>query len=180
MQKSKTNRMAVISLMSAIMCILGPLTLPLPVSPVPVSLLTLVLYLSVYVLGMKGATAGCLVYLLLGLIGLPVFSGFTGGIGKLLGPTGGYMTGYVFLSAGCGFFVDRWPANRVMHIAGMVLGTMLCYLFGTIWLGIQSGISLQAAFFAGVLPFIPTDAVKIAAAAIIGPVIRKRLRRAGL
>lgn len=180
MQTSKIKTMTIISLMTAILCILGPITLPVPISPVPISLITVAIYISVYVLGGKRGTISCLLYLLIGFIGLPVFSGFTGGVGRLLGPTGGYMTGYVFMAVICGFFIDRWAAKRVLHIIGMVLGTIVCYLFGTIWLSMQMGISFYAAVGMGVLPFILGDMVKIVIAVTVGPAIRKRLIHVGL
>ena len=180
MQTNKIKSMTIISLMTAILCILGPITLPIPISPVPISFVTLVIYFSVYVLGMKRGTISCLLYLLIGFIGLPVFSGFTGGIGKLLGPTGGYMIGYAFMAMICGIFIDRWATKRVLHIIGMALGTLVCYLFGTVWVSMQAGISFYAALGVGVLPFILGDMVKIVAASIAGPMIRKRLIRAGL
>ena len=180
MLRNKTREMIIISLMTAILCILGPITLPIPVSPVPISMVTFVIYISIYVLGMKQGAVSCLLYLLIGFIGLPVFSGFTGGVGKLFGPTGGYMLGYVFMAVICGFFIDKWATKRVLHIIGMLLGTMVCYLFGTIWLSMQAGMSLYAALGVGVLPFIPGDMIKIVTASIAGPVIRKRLKRAGL
>lgn len=180
MQTNKIKSMTIISLMTAILCILGPITLPIPISPIPISFVTLAIYISVYVLGMKRGTISCLLYLLIGFIGLPVFSGFSGGVGRLLGPTGGYMLGYVFIAVICGFFIDRWMTKRVLHIIGMVLGTIVCYLFGTIWLSMQAGMSFYAALGVGVLPFILGDMIKITAASIAGPLIRKRLIRAGL
>ena len=81
--------MTIISLMTAMICILGPITLAIPISPVPISFVTLAIYLAVYILGMKKGAISCLLYLLIGFVGLPVFSAFTGGVGQLLGPTGG-------------------------------------------------------------------------------------------
>lgn len=180
MQTSKIKTMTMMSLMTAILCIFGPITLPIPISPVPISLVTFVIYLSAYILGMRQATISCLLYLLIGFVGLPVFSGFTGGVGRILGPTGGYMIGYVFMAVISGFFIDRWIIKRVLHIVGMVLGTIICYLFGTIWLSIQAGMSFSVALGAGVVPFLIGDSLKIIMAVSIGPHIRKRLKRAGL
>lgn len=180
MQTSKIKIMTMMSLMTAILCILGPITMPIPISPVPISLVTLIIYLSVYILGMKRGTISCLLYLLIGFVGLPVFSGFTGGVGRLLGPTGGYMIGYAFMAVISGFFIERWITKRVLHMVGMVLGTIICYLFGTIWLSMQAGMSFSVALGAGVVPFLIGDSLKIIMAVSIGPLIRKRLKRAGL
>ena len=81
-----TAQMTVAALMTAVMCILGPMALPLPVSPVPISLTNLVLYFMIYILGTKLSLISLGIYLLLGAVGLPVFSGFAGGLGKLAAP----------------------------------------------------------------------------------------------
>lgn len=99
-----TKQMTLIALMTALTCILGPLSIPLPFSPVPISFTNLVLYFSVFVLGTKFSTISYIVYLLIGLVGLPVFSGFSGGPAKVAGPTGGYLVGFVFLTVIAGFF----------------------------------------------------------------------------
>ena len=88
-KKITTYQLAVTGLMTALTCILGPMSLALPFTPVPISLTNFVVFLSVWLLGWRLGTVSYLIYLLLGLAGLPVFSGFTGGAGKLLGPTGG-------------------------------------------------------------------------------------------
>jgi len=135
--------MSLIGLMTALTCVLGPLAIPLPFSPVPISFTNLAVYLAVYVLGMKAGAVSYLVYLLLGMAGLPVFSGFTGGFGKLAGPTGGYLIGFIFMAVISGFFIDHFPGKKLFHAAGMVLGTGVCYLFGTSWLSHQLEFPLQ-------------------------------------
>ena len=113
---------------------------------------------------------------MIGLVGVPVFSGFSGGAGKLLGPTGGYLIGYLFVALLSGLFIDRWD-HRVLHVAGMVLGTAVCYLLGTLWLSRAAGLSIKAALAAGVIPFLPADAVKIAVAVFAGPKLRRALMK---
>lgn len=176
----KTKQLALIGLMTAVICILSPLSLLFPISPVPVSLGTLAVYFVISVLGMKRGFISVVIYLLLGLAGLPVFSGFTGGVGKLLGPTGGYLIGYLFLALICGFFTERFEEKRFLQAAGMLLGTAACYLFGTLWLAHLNSMPFPAALAAGVLPFIPGDLVKMIIAMITGIPLRKRLRKAGL
>lgn len=176
----KTKTMALIALMAAVTCILGPLSLAIPISPVPISFTNLAVYFTVYVLGTKRGTISYLIYLLLGLVGLPVFSGFTGGVGKLFGPTGGYLIGFIFMALICGIFIEKWPTKLYLHFAGMVLGTAVCYLFGTAWLAFQANMGFYAALAAGVIPFIPGDLVKIIIALLAGPLIRKQLKRAEL
>lgn len=177
---SKTKQMAVIGLMTAVVCIIAPISLNIPISPVPLSLGTMAIYFTVTVLGMKRGTVSVLLYILLGLAGLPVLSNFTGGAGRLFGPTGGYMIGYIFLSLILGFFVDHWKNRPVTNLIGALLATLVLYLFGTLWLAYQLHLGFMAALWAGVIPYIPGDLVKIAIALAVGMQLRKRLLAADL
>ncbi|MDE6313233.1 MAG: biotin transporter BioY [Lachnospiraceae bacterium] len=172
--------MVIIALMTAITCILGPISITIPMSVVPVSLTNLAVYFTVYVLGMKRGTVSYLVYLFLGLVGLPVFSAYTGGPGKLFGPTGGYLIGFIFMALICGFFIEKWQTKLYMHFIGMVLGTVVCYMFGTLWLAVQAHMGFYQALAAGVLPFIIGDLAKIVIALLSGPILSKQLKKAGL
>lgn len=179
-KKTKTNvrEMALIAVMAAVTCVLGPLSVPIGV--VPISFTNLAVYLAIYVLGCKRGTISYIVYLLIGLVGVPVFSSFTGGVGKLFGPTGGYLIGFIFMALICGWFIDKFDCKLVPSFVGMVLGTIVCYVFGTVWLAYQAGMSFYAALAAGVLPFIIGDLVEMVIAAVIGPQVRRQLARAGL
>lgn len=173
--------MVLMALFAALTCVLAPLSIP--IGPVPISLTNLVIYFSLYVLGWQRATITYLVYLLLGLVGLPVFSGFEGGVGKLAGPTGGYLIGFIFMAVISGLFVkmkeDEVILNRVLGIAGMILGTLVAYAFGTAWFCYSTGTGLSAALALCVIPFIPGDLVKIIVAAVIAPTIAKQIRKLG-
>ena len=167
-----TKRMALIGVMTAVTCVLGPLSIPLPFT-------NLAIYLAAYVLGMKACTISYLVYMLLGMVGLPVFSGFSAGVGKLAGPTGGYLIGFIFMALIVGFFVEHFPGKIGYHVLGMVLGLAVCYVFGTVWLAKQLSISFVAGLGVGVIPYLPGDAVKIIFAALIGPKLRREIYRLG-
>lgn len=175
--KLNTKTMALIGVMTAIICIMGPLSLP--IGPVPLSLGTLAIYFVIYVLGMKKGVISCLVYLLMGMVGIPVFTGFSSGPAKLLGPTGGYLIGYIFLALICGFVIDNTD-NMVICFFGMLLGTAVLYAFGTAWLAYSTKMTFPQALAAGVLPFIAGDVAKIVTAMIAGGEVKKRLRRAGV
>lgn len=179
MRNSKTANLTMIGLMTAVLCLLGPLSLVIPISPVPISLTNLAIYLTVILLGMKRGTIVTLVYLLIGFVGVPVFSAFTGGPGKLIGPTGGYLIGFIFLALIAGYAVDRFPGKISWAALGMVAGTLVLYGLGTAWLAYSAGMTFPQALFAGVVPFIPGDAIKIVFAIIIGFPVKKRLHRAG-
>ena len=163
--------------MTAVLCVLSPFSIP--IGPIPLSLSTFVLYLAVMILGGKKASMVCLLYLLIGFVGLPVFSGFQGGPAKLFGPTGGYFLGYLLLTVIAGFFVDKFPKKRVLCLLGCVLGTVACYGVGTFWLAFQMKIDFTNALMIGVVPFLAGDAVKIVVAVWIGTTVRGRIRRAG-
>ena len=173
--KIKTITITKVALSTAIICILGPLSIVLPISPVPISLGILGIFFAVYVNGWLWGTVSCLLYLLLGFVGVPVFTGFTAGVGKLLGPTGGYMIGYIFLSLIAGFFISKFEKKIPFHILGMVLGTLCCYALGTVWLAISLKMSFVATLMAGVVPFILADAVKMAIAIAVGIPVRNAI-----
>lgn len=180
MKNTKTVTLTLIALMAAVTCILGPLSIAIPISPVPISFTNLAIYLTVMILGWKKGTVSYLIYLLIGLVGVPVFSAFTSGPAKLLGPTGGYLIGFIFLSLISGIFVEKFNGKIYMYILGMVLGTLVCYAFGTVWLAYQANMDFVKALWAGVIPYLPGDAVKILIGAFAGNEIRKRLIKANL
>ena len=174
------KQISLVGLMTAIICILAPFALPIPVSPVQSSLGTLAIYFVLTVLGLKLGATSVIVYILLGLVGLPVFAGFTGGAGKLLGPSGGFILGYIFMALICGFFIDRWGNNIFLSFLGFLLGTAVLYLFGSFWLIYQTSVTLSQAILAYVIPYIPGDLIKLILAMILGRQVRNRLERAGL
>ena len=174
------KQLALTGLMTAVLCILGPLSLNIPISPVPISLGFLGIYFLCSVLGMKLGTLSVITYILLGLAGLPVFTGFAGGPQKLFGPTGGYIIGYVFMALLCGFSEDRGKGKLLPTLGGMILGSVVGYLFGTVWLARQQSIGFIEALFLGVVPYLPLDIVKLIVGMAVGSRLRKRLLQAGL
>ena len=160
-RSTHTYAMVTTAFMAAVTCILAPLSIP--IGPVPISLTNLAIYLSLY--------------LLIGLAGLPVFSGFSGGIGKLAGPTGGYIIGFIPMAIIAGIIIDHFR-KRWIQLLGMIIGTAVCYVFGTAWFCMQAGYTVSAALAVCVIPFIPGDLVKMVIALTIGPVIRQRTETA--
>ena len=143
-----TFQMTLIAVMAAITCILGPLSIPIPISPVPISLTNLAIYLTV-----------CL-------------------LAKLLGPTGGYLIGFIPMAIICGFAFEKF-SNRGMQIVGLAIGTIVAYIFGTAWLAIEAHLTFYQALLAGVIPYIPGDLVKIILVVLAGPIVKKRLQSGG-
>jgi len=168
-QTARTKKIVLIGLMTAVTCILGPLSIPLPFSPVPISLTNFAIFLAVFILGMKDATISFIIYLLLGAVGVPVFSAFSGGLGKLVGPTGGYLFGFIFLALIMGFFMEHFDRKIVPTIIGMIIGMAVCYIFGTVWLAKLMSLSFNEALALGVLPYLAGDVAKIIIAVIAGP-----------
>ena len=167
-----------IGVVTAVTCVLAPLSLP--IGPVPISLTNLVIYFSLYLLGTVDGTLSYLIYLLIGLVGLPVFSGGTGGPGKLFGPTGGYLIGFIPMAVIAGIMIERFRSKWYLCLAGMVVGTAVCYAFGTVWLAYEAQMKPMEALWAGVIPFIPGDLIKMVLALIFGPQIKKRMEKAGV
>jgi biotin transport system substrate-specific component len=162
-----------VAVMAALLCVLGPLAIP--IGPVPFSLAVLVICLTAVLLGAKRAAAAVALYLLIGFAGLPVFTGFAGGPGKMLGPTGGYMIGYVFLALLGGWAADRYPGSAFLQFAGMCAGLAVLYAFGTVWLVHLTKLPLDKALRVAVYPFVPVDAVKAVLAIVFGRALKKRL-----
>ena len=169
-RSGKIYHLTMTAVMAAVICVLSPLVIP--IGPVPITLANLAMYLSLYLLGGKRGTASCLVYVLIGMAGVPVFAGFTGGAAKLFGPTGGYIVGYLLMVMIAGAVIDR-TKSRWMHGLGMVLGTAL-------WYCISMDSTVETALTLCVIPFIPGDLVKMAVAMTVGPMLRDRLNKAGL
>ena len=178
-QVISTRSLTIIGLMTAVCCVLGPISVP--IGAVPVSLGVLAVLLTVYVLGTFKGTVATLVYILLGTVGLPVFSGYQGGLQKISGPTGGYIIGFIFLALIAGVFIDRFSYKKCyMHVVGMVLGLAVCYLFGTVWFVFVTKMNFIAALGVCVVPFLLFDALKIAFCFTMGIGIRKALTAAHL
>lgn len=176
--KSNVYPLAMTAMMAAVMAAVSPFAIP--IGPISLSLCTLLLYTTPYILGWKRGAVATLVFILLGVAGIPVFTGFQGGIGKVLGPTGGYIAGYVPLVIITGLAIQRFPKNRVLQLLGMIAATAVLYTLGTAWFCVQSNSDLQRALALCVVPFIPGDLLKMVIAMAAGPELRERLVKAGI
>ena len=177
MKQNHLYTLVLTALMTAVICVLAPISLP--VGPVPVSLATFAILLTAYLLGWKRGTVSVLIYILLGAIGLPVFSAYGAGIGKIVGPTGGYIIGYLPLAMITGWSADRYD-DQIRAALGMSIGTVILYTLGTAWLAYQLQITFSETLAAGVIPFLPGDLAKIIITAVLGPILKKTLLKAGL
>ncbi len=174
----KTKDMTLIAVMAALICIAGPLSIA--VGPVPLSLASFAVYMAGAVLGAKRGTIAVCLYLIIGLCGVPVFSGFSGGFPKLIGVTGGYLLGYIPCAFLTGLGADGTRIirdNRVSLPAAMLMGTFVLYLIGTVWFMALTGSSLGSALSICVVPFLPGDGIKILAVSLLALPVRKAVYR---
>ena len=170
---NKTAEMTKMALMVAMNCVSAYIIIPLPFSLSPLALQTLIVNLTGYVLNAKQAFMTMLVYLLVGLAGVPVFTGGSAGPGKLFGPTGGYIIGFLFTAVFLAYFRGEKYSFKRYALLGCVIGIPLIYVFGVVQLKLITGMGWDKAILTGALPFIPLDIVKCLAAAVIaGPINR--------
>ena len=174
MKKGDTRRLVFCALFTALIAIFSQLQLP--VGPVPVSLATLGVMLCGLLLGWRCGVLAVGAYILLGAVGVPVFAGFQGGAGRLLGPTGGYIVGYLFYALLAGLNLPRLQERFWGRCVLLLLGTAVCYVLGTAWFVKTSGRTLAESLSLCVVPFLPGDAAKIALAAFLTPRLRKALK----
>lgn len=162
----RTYDMVYIGVFTVLMAICSWISIPVAI---PITLQTFAVFLAVAVLGGRRGTMVVVVYILLGIIGIPVFSGFTGGIGRLLGNTGGYIAGFVFSALVMWAIEKLFGRNQWVMAVSMVLGLIVCYLFGTVWFMMvyarESGaIGVTTVLGWCVIPYIIPDLIKIALA----------------
>ena len=157
---NKTRKLVFYALFAALTCICSQIAIPLP-GDVPLSLATFAVMLSGALLGRFGGAVSMVVYVLLGVVGVPVFAGFRGGADRVLGPTGGYIIGYIFMALVIGLLISVWGSNFFASAIAMFAGTVVCYLFGTVWYMLSTGTAFFPAIMACVIPFLPGDAIKI-------------------
>ena len=179
---SNTRNLVLCAMCAAITCILAPLSIPLA-GGVPVSLATFAVMLSGVLLGGPLGSLSQLIYVLLAAVGLPVLAGWTGGLGIVLGMTGGYIIGYIPCAWLTGLIYKKYgetakkPVKILSMILGMTAGNIALYVIGTAWFMFITEMTLEASLTACVIPFIPGNIIKMAAVIIIGLPVEKAIRR---
>jgi len=151
--------------------------LAIPIGPVPIVLQNLFIFLAGLLLGPGWGTASVGVYLLAGILGLPVFAGGVGGIGRFAGPTGGYLLGYLPAVCVIGFISNVSKTNVVRDLLAMICGSLIIYGCGVSWLNILTGMTLGKTLAVGMYPFLPGDALKMAVAIPIAKALRPVINR---
>ncbi|MFS0646370.1 biotin transporter BioY [Siminovitchia sp. 179-K 8D1 HS] len=177
-ERQKLRAMIITSLFAAIIGIFAQITIPLPL--VPITGQTLAIGLAATILGARQGTISVLVYILLGAVGIPVFSGFSAGFSVLVGPTGGFIIGFIPTALFIGWYLEKTSFKFTHAMVANTIGMFITLVFGTVWLKIAANLSWPAAFASGFAPFIVVGLIKAALASWIGVVVRKRLTTANI
>jgi len=170
----KTKGMILCALFAALTGVGGLIAIPLPFTPVPITLQTFFTFLAGAILGKYLGALSQVIYLLLGVVGLPVFAKGSSGIGAILGPTGGYLLGFIPAAFLIGWILERREkAPFGLVFLAMVVGLLGIYIPGVGWLMWVTRLSLVKSLLLGALPFLPGDAVKI----VVGALIVKKVQK---
>ena len=173
--KLNTKDMAYIALSAAFMSVCAWISVP---ATVPFTLQTFAVFLCAAVFGSRRAAIAIIVYIILGAAGLPVFSGFRGGPGMLVGATGGFISGFLPAAVIAGWHI-RARKSAMVDIIFMLTALFVCYVFGTLWYAVIYGSGLAAfksALLVCVVPYVVPDCIKIALAAALAPRLRRYIK----
>lgn len=175
--KLPTRNLILYSLFAALTAVLSQISITLPFTPVPINLAMLSVFMSGAMLGSKGGAVSQIVYVLLGAIGIPVFANLLAGIGVILGPTGGYIVGYIIASYITGLIIEKMNASIIVYMLSMLVGLITCYALGTLWFMFITKTDLIASLGMCVIPFILGDILKIIAGSFLtfklNPIVKR-------
>lgn len=175
----KIKDMVIVAMFTALTGVLSQISFPLPFSPVPITLQTFAVYLTGAVLGSRKGTLALLVYTLIGLFGLPVFSQGKSGLPVLVGPTGGYIFGFILAAYLIGKIVERADNISFLRSFGaMIVGLLVIYTLGVTQLKFVLGLSIEESFAIGALPYLLFELVKVIIGAYLGCTVRKAMLNA--
>ena len=175
---NQLQSMITIAIFAAIIGILAQITIPLPL--IPITGQTLAIGLAATILGARHGTFATLLYILIGIIGIPVFAQMTAGLGVVFGPTGGFLVGFIPTTYFIGQYL-KWTSYTVQHaIIANIIGMFITLSFGTAWLKYMADLSWTAAFMSGFIPFLIVGIIKAIIAGWLGIIVRKRLLTAKL
>lgn len=172
---SDLRQMVYASLFSALMIIGSYLSIPF--IPVPIVLTNFFIMLSGLLMNKKWSSGSVALFLLLGMIGLPVFAGGSGGIIHFIGPTGGYLIAYLFSAFTISTISQKGKPSWIKDLIALIAGVIITYTLGLMWLKIQTGLTWEKVFALGLYPFVLGDAVKVAAAIAAAPLLRPIVQR---
>lgn len=176
-KKVSTKSLVITGMSAAVIAVLAQIALPMP-SGVPVTLQTFAIALTGAVLGAKLGTAATGVYILLGAAGVPVFSGFSGGLTVLVGKTGGFIWGFLFLALLCG--AGSMVKNKAAGCGLGAIGLAACHLLGILQFQLLMNMGFGESALLVSVPYLIKDVVSVAMAFVLGVQIRKQLLRADI
>lgn len=175
--KFSAQKLVMVGIFAALLAILSQISIPMP-SGIPVTLQTFAVALCAYVLGWKLGLLAMAVYLVLGAVGLPVFAGFSGGVGVLLNLTGGYLWGFLFMVVLCG--LGAKSQSLFLAISLGCTGLLTCHVCGTVQFALVSRMGILEAFALASLPYLLKDLISVALAFFLAQAILSALKRARL
>lgn len=165
------------ALFTALITIGGYLSFPIPFSPMPIVLSDLFVILAGLFLGSKTGLSSVVLWIFLGVIGLPVFAGGKAGLAVLVGPTAGFLLGYMVCAFTVGFISTRGKPSMLKDFVALIVGILLMYGFGVPGLKLVLGLTWGKALAAGLIPFIPGTVIKIIVALALAKVLRAKFRQ---
>ncbi|OOM74818.1 biotin transporter BioY [Clostridium puniceum] len=167
------KEITLVGMCAALMAIFSQLSIPLPFTSVPITLQVFCLVILSVIVGAKVGTLALIVYVIIGTIGLPVFANFHSGFGVLVGPTGGYIVGFIIMAFLIGYASSK--QNKFFLFIASYMGVIIDLLLGTIQLKIVTGMTMQAALISGLYPFILKDFITVTIAVTIGLKVKKSI-----
>ena len=180
--KSTVYSFTLCALFAALTAVCTFINIPLPFTPIPINLATMAVFLSGGLLGPKYGALSQIVYIMIGCIGLPIFSNYQGGVGVLVGPTGGYLAGYILGAFVVGILLKVLTSNKEKNrtyipkiVLSCIAGMLTYFALGTIWFMNLTNTGLWASLVMCVFPFILGDLLKITAATLLITALRRRI-----
>ncbi|WP_238726920.1 biotin transporter BioY [Diplocloster modestus] len=176
-QKISTRSIVAVGVFAAVIAVLSQISVPMP-SQVPITLQTFAIALAGYVLGWKRGLGAVVVYVLLGAVGVPVFANFTAGFQVLVGPTGGFIFGFLGMAVLCG--LGGRQKDKPLAILFSLLGLSVCHLAGALQFSMITSTSIGQALLIASVPYLIKDVISLVLAYVVGAILRKRLASAGI
>lgn len=157
----KIKSILLCAIFASLTAVFSTISVPLPFTPIPINLAIISVFLSGGLLGTKLGSTSQLIYIILRIMGIPIFSGILGGIGLIYSPTGGYVISYVICAGIVGLIIEKSKQNIPIYFLSMIIGLIICYMCGTLWFMIITKSNFINAFILCISPFIISDILKI-------------------
>ena len=177
MKKTNTKAIVMVGMFAAVLAVMSQISIPMP-SGVPVTLQTFAVALTGFALGWKYGIMTAGIYILVGTVGMPVFANFSGGLGVLIGKTGGFIWGFLFLAGLCG--LGMAARSKVVLMVSVLSGLLICHLFGVVQFQILAGTNFWQSALLVSVPYLLKDAISVFFAYLVARVLEKSFRAANI